>query len=106
MELSDSLCSLARPGSHFSVRSSTSGKPFAYGPSAPSHVGSGRGAFALDEEERTMEGKEELLKLAHKQLDQAAKLLKAADEELLALEAEALAVRVDLPEAALHPLLP
>jgi hypothetical protein len=35
MELSDSLCSLARPGSHFSVRSSTSGKPLAYGPSAP-----------------------------------------------------------------------
>jgi hypothetical protein len=40
-----------------------------------------------------MEGKEELLKLAHKQLDQAAKLLKAAGEELLAEEAEALAVR-------------
>ena len=31
-----------------------------------------------------MEGKEELLKLAHKQLDQAAKLLNAAGEELLA----------------------
>jgi hypothetical protein len=53
-----------------------------------------------------MEGKEELLRLAHKQLDQAAKLLRAADEELLALEAEALSVRVDLAEAALHPLLP
>jgi hypothetical protein len=31
-----------------------------------------------------MEGKEELLKLAYKQLDQAAKLLKAAGEEPLA----------------------
>jgi len=39
-----------------------------------------------------MEGKEELLKLAYKQLDQAAKLLKAAGEEPLAEEAEA---RVD-----------
>jgi uncharacterized protein (DUF1330 family) len=38
MELSDSLRSLARPGSHFSVRSSTSGKPFARGPSAPAAV--------------------------------------------------------------------
>ena len=37
-----------------------------------------------------MEGKEELLKLAFKELDQAAKLLKAAGEELLAEEAEAL----------------
>jgi len=42
-----------------------------------------------------MEGKEELLKLAYKQLDQAAKLLKAAGEEPLAEEAEALALRVD-----------
>jgi len=39
-----------------------------------------------------MEGKEEPLKLAYKQLDQAAKLLKAAGEEPLAEEAEA---RVD-----------
>jgi hypothetical protein len=39
---------------------------------------------------------ETLLKLAYKQLDQAAKLLKAAGEELLALEAEELAVKVDL----------
>jgi hypothetical protein len=54
----------------------------------------------------TMEGKEELLKLAHKQLDQAAKLLNAAGEELLAEEADALAVKVSLAEAALHPLLP
>jgi hypothetical protein len=46
------------------------------------------------------------LKLAYKQLDQAAKLLKAAGEELLAEEAEALAVKVGLAEAALHPLLP
>ena len=38
-----------------------------------------------------MEVKEELLELAYKQLDQAAKLLKAAGEELLAKEAEALA---------------
>jgi hypothetical protein len=53
-----------------------------------------------------MEGKEELLKLADKQLDQAAKLLKAAGEELLAEEADALAVKVSLAEAALHPLLP
>jgi hypothetical protein len=53
-----------------------------------------------------MEGKEELLKLVYKQLDQAAKLLKATGEELLAEEAEALAVRVDLAEAALHPILP
>jgi hypothetical protein len=53
-----------------------------------------------------MEGKEELLKLAYKQLDPAAKLLKAADEELLASEAEALAVKVDLAEAALRPILP
>ena len=51
-----------------------------------------------------MEGKEELLKLAHKQLDQAAKLLNAAGEELLAEEADALAVKVSLAEAALHPL--
>jgi|RifCSP13_3_1023840.scaffolds.fasta_scaffold298937_1 hypothetical protein len=42
-------------------------------------------------EERAMEVKEELLELAYKQLDQAAKLLKAAGEELLAKEAEALA---------------
>jgi hypothetical protein len=49
-----------------------------------------------------MEVKEELLKLAYKKLDEAAKLLKAAGEELLAEEAEALAVRVDLAEAALH----
>jgi hypothetical protein len=70
------------------------------------HVGSGNGTFALDEEERTMEGKEELLKLANKQLDQAAKLLKAAGEELLAEEADALAVKVSLAKAALHPLLP
>ena len=63
-------------------------------------------ALALDEEERTMEGKEELLKLAYKQLDQAAKLLNAAGEELLAEEADALAVKVSLAEAALHPLLP
>jgi hypothetical protein len=54
-----------------------------------------------------MEGKEELLKLAYKQLDQVAKLLKAAGEELLAEEADAaLAVKVSLAEAALHPLLP
>jgi hypothetical protein len=53
-----------------------------------------------------MEGKEELLKLAYKQLDQAAKLLKAAGDELLALEAEELAVKVDLAEAARHPILP
>jgi hypothetical protein len=38
--------------------------------------------------------KEELLKLAYKQLDQAAELLKAAGEELLAEEADALAVKV------------
>jgi hypothetical protein len=44
--------------------------------------------------------------LAYKQLDQAAKLLKAAGEELLADEVESLAVRVDLAEAALHPILP
>ena len=50
-----------------------------------------------------MEGKEELLKLAYKQLDQAAKLLKTAGEELLAEEAESLAVRVDLAEARLAP---
>jgi hypothetical protein len=54
----------------------------------------------------TMEGKEELLKLAQKQLDQAAKLLNAAGEQLLAEEADALAVKVSLAEAALHPLLP
>jgi len=47
-----------------------------------------------------MEGKEELLKLANKQLDQAANLLKAAGEELLAEEADALAVKVSLAEAA------
>jgi len=58
-------------------------------------------ALALTEQERTMGGKEELLKLAYKQLDQA-----AMEEELLALEAEALAVKVDLAEAALRPLLP
>jgi len=58
-------------------------------------------ALALTEQERTMGGKEELLKLAYKQLDQA-----AMEEELLALEAEALAVKVDLAEAALHPILP
>jgi hypothetical protein len=34
------------------------------------------------------------LKLAYKQLDQAAELLKAAGEELLAEEADALAVKV------------
>ena len=50
-----------------------------------------------------MEGKEELLKLANKQLDQAAELLKAAGEELLAEEADALAVKVSLAEAALDP---
>jgi hypothetical protein len=50
--------------------------------------------------------KKELLKLAYKQLDQAAKLLHAAGEELLAEEAGALAVKVSLAEAALHPLLP
>ena len=70
------------------------------------HVGGGKGVFALDEEERNNGGQEELLKLAYKQLDQAAKLLKAAGEELLAEEAESLAVRVDLAEAALHPILP
>jgi hypothetical protein len=53
-----------------------------------------------------MEGKEELLKLACKQHDQAAKLLKAAGEELLAEEAEALDVSVDLAGAALRPILP
>jgi hypothetical protein len=40
------------------------------------------------------------LKLAYHRLEQAAELLKAAGEELLAEEAEALAVRVDLAEAA------
>jgi len=54
----------------------------------------------------TMEGKEDLLKLAYKQLDQAAKLLNAAGEELLVEEVDALAVKVSLAEAALHPLLP
>jgi len=44
-----------------------------------------------------MEGKEELLKLAYKQLDKAAKLLNAAGEELLAEEADALAVKVSGP---------
>jgi hypothetical protein len=53
-----------------------------------------------------MEGKEELLKLSRQQLDQAAKLLKLAGEELLSEEAEALALKVDLVEAALHPFLP
>jgi hypothetical protein len=50
----------------------------------------------------TMEGKEELLKLAYQHLGQAAELLKTAGEELLAEEAEALAARVDLAEAAIH----
>ena len=52
-----------------------------------------------------MEGKQDLLKLVYKQLDQAARLLKAAGEELLGEEADALAVKVSLAEAALHPLL-
>jgi hypothetical protein len=55
-----------------------------------------------NEVEMTMEGKEELLKLAHHRLEQAAKLLEAAGEEVLAEEAEALAERVDLAEVALH----
>jgi hypothetical protein len=57
-------------------------------------------------EEQKIEGKEELLKLSRQQLDQAAKLLKLAGEELLSEEAEALALKVDLAEAALHPSLP
>jgi hypothetical protein len=52
-----------------------------------------------------MDVKEGLLKLAYKKLDETARLLKAADEELLALEVEELAVKVDLAEAALRPLL-
>jgi hypothetical protein len=70
----------------------------------PRHqVGSSKGgALRSNEEERMMEVKEELLTLAYKKLDEAVKLLKAAGEELLAEEAEALAVRVDLAEAALH----
>jgi hypothetical protein len=43
-----------------------------------------------------MDVKGELLKLAYKKLDETARLLK------LALEAEELAVKVDLAEAALH----
>jgi hypothetical protein len=42
------------------------------------------------------------LQLAHTRLEQAAKLLEAAGEELLAEEAEALAERVDLAEAAVR----
>jgi hypothetical protein len=71
----------------------------------PHLANSERGALGSTEEERTMDVKEELLKLAYKKLDETARLLKAADEELLALEAEELAVKVDLAEAALHPLL-
>jgi hypothetical protein len=46
-----------------------------------------------------------LKRMAYKKLDEVATLLKAAGEELLAEEAEALAVKVDLAEAALHPFL-
>jgi hypothetical protein len=53
-------------------------------------------------EERTMVSKGELLQLAHTRLEQAAKLLEAAGEELLAEEADALAERVDLAEAAVR----
>jgi hypothetical protein len=59
-----------------------------------------RGALGSTEEERTMDVREELLKLAYKKLDETARLLKAADEELLALEAQKLAVKVDLAEAS------
>jgi hypothetical protein len=45
-----------------------------------------------------MVSKGELLQLAYTRLDQAAKLLEAAGEELLAEEADALAERVDLVE--------
>ncbi len=54
--------------------------------------------MVLPQKEKTMESKGELLMLAYKRLDQAAKLLEAAGEELLAEEVEDLAERVDLAE--------
>lgn len=50
-----------------------------------------------------MVSKGELLQLAHTRLEQAAKLLKAAGEELLAQEADALAERVSATNPSAGP---